>query len=103
MVDEISDSFSIVPLISPMAPTACSVAAWIAAICSPISSVALAVCSASAFTSEATTAKSAPGFARARRLDGGVERQQVGLLGDRVISLTTSPMRLAAFDSSLMR
>ena len=26
--------------------------------------------------------KAAPGFARARRLDGGIEREQIGLRGD---------------------
>ena len=49
-----------------------------------ISSVALAVCPASDLTSEATTAKPLPGLAGARRLDGGVERQQIGLAGDRL-------------------
>jgi hypothetical protein len=49
--------------------------------CSLISSVAFAVCVASACTSEATTGKSASRFASAGRLDGGVERQQIGLLG----------------------
>jgi hypothetical protein len=58
-----------------IAPTDSWVAAWMLDICWPISPVAFAVCSASAFTSDATTAA---GFARARRLDGGVERQQVG-------------------------
>ena len=68
--------------ISLMAATKSLVAACMPAICVPISSVALAVCVASAFTSEATTAKPRAGLAGARRLDRGVERQQVGLLGD---------------------
>jgi len=42
----------------------------------------LAVCTASDLTSAATTAKPRTGFAGARRLDGGVERQEVGLSGD---------------------
>ncbi|MET4829701.1 hypothetical protein ABH972_007290 [Bradyrhizobium ottawaense] len=60
MVEEISDSFSMVSLMSLMAPTECSVAVWMLAICWPISPVAFAVCSASALTSEATTAKPRP-------------------------------------------
>ena len=49
-----------VPLISRIAPTNSSVAAWMPATCWAISPVAFAVCSASAFTSEATTAKPRP-------------------------------------------
>ena len=45
---------------SLMACTDCCVAAWMPVICWPISPVAFAVCSASAFTSEATTAKPRP-------------------------------------------
>ena len=57
---EISDSFSMVPAISLIAFTDCCVAAWMPLICWPISPVAFAVCSASAFTSDATTAKPRP-------------------------------------------
>src|SRR6266851_4637659 len=57
MVEEISDSFWMVPLISLIAVTESWVAAWMPVICWPISPVGFAVCSASAFTSEATTAK----------------------------------------------
>jgi hypothetical protein len=53
-------------------------------ICWLISPVAFAVCSASAFTSDATTAKPRPRFAGARGLDGGVQCQQVGLAGNGV-------------------
>ena len=53
------------------------------AICVPISSVALAVCAASALTSWRDDGEALAGLAGARRLDGGVERQQIGLLGDR--------------------
>ena len=52
-----------------------------------ISSVAPWVCTASALTSVATTAKPLAGFAGARGLDGGVEREQRGLprdLGDQI-------------------
>ena len=52
MVAEISDSLSIVVLMSRMAPTDSPVVDWILAICCPISPVALAVCSASAFPSD---------------------------------------------------
>jgi hypothetical protein len=60
MVEEISDSFSMVPLISLIAFTESWVAAWMPVICWPISPVAFAVCSASAFTSDATTKSLGP-------------------------------------------
>ena len=44
--------------------------------------------------------EAAAGIAGARRLDGGVERQQVGLLG---VSLTTSPICCAACESLPIR
>jgi hypothetical protein len=56
IVEEISDSFSMVLEISLIAPTDSCVADWMPVICWPISPVAFAVCSASALTSEATTA-----------------------------------------------
>src|SRR5215213_513991 len=103
MVEEISDSFSMVPLISLIAFTESWVAAWMPVICWPISPVALEVCSASAFTSEATTAKPRPASpARAASM--------VALSANRLVwpamvlmSSTTSPMRAAAFDNSLTR
>jgi hypothetical protein len=60
MVEEISDSFSMVPLISWIALTDSCVAVWMPDICWPISPVAFAVCSASVLTSEATTANPRP-------------------------------------------
>ena len=47
--------------------------------------------------------KAAAGFAGARRLDGGVEREKLVCSATDVISLMTSPIRLAACDSALMR
>ena len=48
-----------------------------------ISSVAFAVWLASDFTSDGDHGKAAAGIAGASRLDGGVQRQQIGLLGNR--------------------
>ncbi len=79
MVEEISDRRSMVPEIALIALTDSPVAAWMPEICWLISPVALAVCWASAFTSEATMAKP-----RARRLHGGVEREHIGLARDCV-------------------
>ena len=45
--------------------------------------------------------EAAAGLAGAGGLDGGVEREQIGLLGDVGDQATTSPMRLAASSSSL--
>src|SRR5206468_8534493 len=56
IVEEISDRRSIVPEISRIALTESCVADWMPEICWLISPVAFAVCSASAFTSEGTTA-----------------------------------------------
>ena len=60
MVEAISEMRPMVPPISLMAATDSPVAACIAPIWVPISSVAFAVCEASAFTSLATTAKPRP-------------------------------------------
>jgi len=62
-----------------IAVTVSSLAAWIAATCSEISFGPFAVWPARDFTSEATTGKPPTGFSGARRLDGRVQRQQVGL------------------------
>src|SRR5450631_3410538 len=83
MVEEISDSFSTVPLISLIAPTDSCVAAWMPEICWPISPVAFAVCSASAFTSDHHR-KATASLAGPRRFDGRVQGQQVGLTGNGI-------------------
>ena len=72
-----------VSLMPPIAVTQSPVADWIAVTCPAISSVAFAVWLASSLTSDATTAKPAAGLAGARGLDGRVQRQQIGLAGDR--------------------
>ena len=94
---------AIAAVISPISRMVCSmppiasiermVACCMPAICGLMSPVALAVWPASALTSLRHHRKAAAGFARARGLDGGIERQQIGLLGNAVISRTTSPMR----------
>src|ERR1700740_378733 len=94
MAEAISDSFSMVPDISLIAPTDSCVAAWMPAICWPISPVAFAVCSASAFTSEATTAKPRPASpARAASMVAFSAKRLVWP-AMVLISSTTSPMRL---------
>ena len=57
---------------------------WIAPICSAISSVACAVCAGERFDLGGDDREAAAGFAGARGLDRGVEREQVGLPGDRL-------------------
>jgi hypothetical protein len=73
------------PMTAPMpwiAPTASWVAVWICAICAAISPVALAVWVARFFHLRRDHGEAVAGLAGARRLDRGVERQQVGLPGD---------------------
>ena len=53
-------------------------------ICWPISPVAFEVCSRQRLYLGSHDGEAAAGIAGAGRLDGGVERQQVGLLGDGV-------------------
>ena len=103
MVEATSESFPMVPLISRMAPTESCVAAWMPEICCSISPVAFAVCSASALTSDATTAKPRPAEpARAASMVAFKARRLV-CSAIVLISSTTSPIRVAAFDSSLTR
>ena len=66
-----------------MAATDSCVAVCMPAICAPISSVALRGLRGERLHLRGDDREAAAGFAGARRLDGGVERQQVGLLGDR--------------------
>ena len=73
------------------------------AICAPISSVALAVCAASAFTSDATTAKPRPASPARAASIVALSASRLVCSAIAVISFTTSPMRPAACDSSLMR
>ena len=90
-------------VIPPIAETAWPVTPWICPICWLISSVALAVCAASSFTSDATTAKPRPASpARAASM--------VALSASRLvcpamfeISPTMSPMRVAAWLRSWTR
>lgn len=77
-----------VPLIFHMALTESCVADCMSEICWLISPVALAVFSASAFTSEeGNQGETAAGLAGARSFNGGVKRQQVGLAGDSIDQL----------------
>ena len=90
------------PVMLPMARTALCVEVCTAAIWLPISSVAFAVCTASAFTSEATTAKPLPAApARAASI--------VALSAKRLVcpatlwmSLTTASIFCAACAKSAM-
>ncbi len=73
------------------------------AICVPISSVALAVWPASALTSCATTAKPLPASPARAASMVALSASRLVCSAIAVISFTTSPMRPAACDSSVMR
>ena len=103
MVDAISESRSMVPLISLIAPTESWVAAWMPVTCCPISPVALAVCSASAFTSDATTAKPRPASPARAASIVAFSANRLVCPAIVLINSTTSPIRLAALDNSLTR
>ncbi len=79
-----------------MEATACPVEAWIWWICPEISLVALAVCSASAFTSAATTAKPLP--AAPARAASMVAFSASRLVCPAMVEMspTTSPIRETA-------
>ena len=94
------------PMVSPIsliAPTDSWVAAWMPDICWLISPVAFAVCSASAFTSDATTAKPRPASPARAASMVAFSASRLVWPAMVLISSTTSPMRLAAFDNSLTR
>jgi hypothetical protein len=98
-----SEIFAIVPPIAPIAATDSCVAACMPEICVLMSLVAFAVCDASAFTSCATTAKPRPDSpARAASM---VALSASRLVCSAIVEIrfTTSPIRTAAFESSLMR
>ena len=84
MVDDISDSFSIVPLISLMALTDSCVAAWMPGdLLADLAGGPRGLLGQCLYLGS-HHGKAAAGFAGARRLDGGVERQQIGLARDGV-------------------
>ena len=72
-------------------------------ICWPISPVAFAVCSASAFTSRATTANPRPASPARAASMVAFSASRLVWPAMVLISSTTSPIRAAAFDSSLTR
>ena len=91
------------PAMLPIASTAPAVEPCTAWICAAISSVALAVCTASDFTSEATTAKPRPDSpARAASIVALSASRLVCPAMSR-ISLTTSPIFCAASASPVIR
>ena len=69
--------------ISLIAATDSRVAVCMLEIWLPISSVALAVCGGERLDLGRNHRETPSGLAGTRGLDGGVEREQVGLLGDR--------------------
>src|SRR5947209_9552616 len=103
MVAAISETRPMVPEISLIATTDSRVAACMPAICREISSVAFAVCDASALTSCATTAKPRPASPARAASIVALSANRLVCSAMVVISLVTSPIRLAASDSSAMR
>ena len=94
------------PMVAPIsliAATNSCVASCMPAMWLEMSSVAFAVWLASDFTSDGDHGKAAAGVARARRLDRGVEREQIGLLGDRSDQLDHVADLCAARDNLPMR
>src|SRR5262249_15762654 len=103
MVVAISETRLIVPPISLIALTDSCVAACISAICVLISLVALAVCEASCLTSWATTAKPLPASPARAASIVALSASRLVCSAIDVISCVTSPMRLAACASLVMR
>ena len=83
-VEAISDMSVMIALTCSIACAASAAADWIAPICSAISSVALRGLAGQRFDLGGDHREAAAGFAGARGLDGGVEREQIGLAGDRL-------------------
>ena len=84
MVEEISDSFSMVPLISLIAPTDLLRRRLDAGDLLADFAGGLRGLLGQRLHFRCDDRKTAAGLAGARRLDGGVERQQIGLAGDGV-------------------
>jgi hypothetical protein len=93
---EISDRREMVSLMSLMAATDSSVAAWMPPICRPISPVASTVCSARAFTSDAATAKPRPASPARAAPIVTLSASRFICPAIELINSTTSPMRPAA-------
>ena len=99
---------STVRWIEPLASTVWRVACWMAVILAVMSSVARAVWAGEALHFLRDDREAAAGIAGARRLDGRVEREQVGLAGDvadqaedRFDRLDVARQRLADLDRLL--
>ena len=87
-----TDAFASLLAVAPASIRSITVAASAPSvpITSAISLVALRVSPAKLFTSLATTAKVRPASARAHRLDGGIQGQDVGSLGNLLDVLRTA-------------
>ena len=83
-VQEIVEISSMMPLTCSIACAASATADWIAPTWLAISSVALGGLAGQRFHLGSDHRETAAGRARARRLDGGVERKEIGLSGDRL-------------------
>ncbi len=93
----------IVPPIERSAPTAWAVATCIAVICAPISPGAFAVCVASDFSSEATTAKPLPASPARAASIVAFNASRLVCPAMSGINRTTSPIRPAASLSPVMQ
>ena len=102
IVAVISPTSRMVRWIVPMASTERTVACCMPAICEDISSVAFAVWPASAFTSFATTANPRPASPARAASMVALSASRFVCSAIAVMSLTTSPMRLAASSSALI-